>query len=76
MHNNLPSLKANVSDSLHFLMDINFKLQKLKNNEITEQEFAQAILKRSSEVTYISNPKHTFEVIEESKKLFDSLDKE
>jgi hypothetical protein len=69
----LPGMKADVEDSLHFLLDINFQLEKLKENKITQEEFAQYVLKRSSEVTYISTSKHTFAVIQDTKELFKSL---
>lgn len=58
-----PSLKANIQDSLHFLLELNIKTQELKNGEIDENEFAQYVAKRSKEYGYIADHTHTMKLI-------------
>lgn len=64
-----PSCKANLMDSLNYLMEINIQVGRLKNGEITESEFASYMKSRSHEFGYIADPKYTYKVINEVKDL-------
>ncbi|WP_442637976.1 hypothetical protein [Rossellomorea marisflavi] len=66
-----PSLKANIQDSLHFLLEINIKVQEFKNGEIDEKEFSQYIEKRSTQYGYIADHKHTMKLIKSVNSLND-----
>ncbi len=64
-----PSLKANIQDSLHFLMEINREIKELQSGSISQDDFIKFIETRSKEWGYISDSKHTFKVLEQIKPL-------
>lgn len=60
-----PTLKANIQDSLHFLMELNREIKALKQKDLSEEDFIKYVLHRSVEWGYISDHKQTFKIIEQ-----------
>jgi hypothetical protein len=65
-----PTLEANLSNSLNYLMEINRKLKQFKDNELLKEKFLIFMDLKSKEYILTSNYQHTVKLIEDTKEIF------